>query len=82
MSGEAFLTAMNWLRRALGPGAEDEVHCISDWGYDFRPNYRRIMRILRELPPRTAIIGTTATANTRVVEDVSEGPSSTSCAGR
>ncbi|MBL8155558.1 MAG: ATP-dependent DNA helicase RecQ, partial [Anaerolineae bacterium] len=48
----------------------DEVHCISDWGHDFRPNYRRIMRLLDEIPPGTPVIGTTATASDRVVADV------------
>lgn len=50
----------------------DEAHCISDWGHDFRPNYRRIMRILDDLKPNTPVLGTTATANDRVVKDVSE----------
>ncbi len=48
----------------------DEVHCISDWGHDFRPNYRRIMQLLDDLPANTPILGTTATANDRVVRDV------------
>ncbi len=48
----------------------DEVHCISDWGHDFRPDYRRIRQILDLLPPRVAVLGTTATANDRVVADV------------
>jgi ATP-dependent DNA helicase RecQ len=48
----------------------DEVHCISDWGHDFRPDYQRIVRILRNLPKGVPILGTTATANDRVVEDV------------
>ena len=48
----------------------DEVHCISDWGHDFRPDYQRIVRILRNLPKGVPILGTTATANNRVVEDV------------
>jgi ATP-dependent DNA helicase RecQ len=48
----------------------DEVHCISDWGHDFRPDYRRVMSILSELSPNTSVLGTTATANTRVIEDV------------
>lgn len=48
----------------------DEAHCISDWGHDFRPDYRRIGQILRLLPGNIAVLATTATANTRVVEDV------------
>ncbi|MEM9951422.1 MAG: RecQ family ATP-dependent DNA helicase [Chloroflexota bacterium] len=60
------------LRHQVGMLVVDEAHCISDWGHDFRPNYRRIMRILDELPSQTPIIGTTATANDRVVSDVAE----------
>lgn len=48
----------------------DEAHCISDWGHDFRPDYRRIVSILRQLPSNTPVLGTTATANNRVVEDI------------
>lgn len=48
----------------------DEAHCISDWGHDFRPDYRRILDILRQLPVNTPVLGTTATANNRVVEDI------------
>ena len=48
----------------------DEAHCISDWGHDFRPDYRRIVNILRQLPPKTPVLCTTATANRRVVEDI------------
>ncbi len=48
----------------------DEAHCISDWGHDFRPDYRRIVSILRQLPGNTPVLGTTATANNRVVEDI------------
>lgn len=48
----------------------DEAHCISDWGHDFRPDYRRIVNILRQLPPNTPVLGTTATANNRVVADI------------
>lgn len=49
----------------------DEAHCISDWGHDFRPDYRRIGQILRLLPRNIAVLATTATANHRVVDDVS-----------
>ena len=48
----------------------DEVHCISDWGHDFRPDYRRIGRVLDLLPAGVPVLGTTATANDRVVADV------------
>ncbi len=48
----------------------DEAHCISDWGHDFRPDYRRIVRILRALPRNIPVLATTATANDRVVQDV------------
>ncbi len=48
----------------------DEAHCISDWGHDFRPDYRRIVNVLRQLPRNIAVLGTTATANSRVVADV------------
>ena len=50
----------------------DEAHCISDWGHDFRPDYRRIRTLLAELPPRTPVLATTATANQRVTDDVAE----------
>ena len=48
----------------------DEIHCISDWGHDFRPHYRRIGRFLGRLPAGVPVIGCTATANDRVVADV------------
>lgn len=50
----------------------DEAHCISDWGHDFRPDYRRIRTLLAGLPPRTPVLATTATANERVTTDVAE----------
>ena len=48
----------------------DEAHCISDWGHDFRPDYRRLVNILQRMPENMSILGTTATANNRVVQDV------------
>lgn len=54
----------------IGLMVVDEAHCISDWGHDFRPDYRRIINILQRLPANTPVLGTTATANNRVVEDI------------
>jgi len=50
----------------------DEAHCISDWGHDFRPDYRRIRTLLEDLPPGIPVLATTATANARVVHDVAD----------
>ncbi len=54
----------------IGLFVVDEAHCISDWGHDFRPDYRRIVRVLQALPPNIPVLATTATANDRVVADV------------
>ena len=54
----------------IGMLVVDEAHCISDWGHDFRPDYRRLVNILQRMPDNMPILGTTATANNRVVEDV------------
>lgn len=50
----------------------DEAHCISDWGHDFRPDYRRLVNILQGIPGNVPVLGTTATANRRVFDDVRE----------
>jgi ATP-dependent DNA helicase RecQ len=50
----------------------DEAHCISDWGHDFRPHYRLLERIVKTLPPNLRLLATTATANNRVMDDLSE----------
>ncbi|MDO5493035.1 MAG: RecQ family ATP-dependent DNA helicase [Nesterenkonia sp.] len=54
----------------LGMLVIDEAHCISDWGHDFRPDYRRIADVVRSLPREVPVLATTATANARVVDDV------------
>ena len=48
----------------------DEAHCISDWGHDFRPHYRLLERIVKTLPPNLRLLATTATANNRVMDDL------------
>ncbi|HEX2903866.1 MAG TPA: RecQ family ATP-dependent DNA helicase [Jatrophihabitans sp.] len=50
----------------------DEAHCISDWGHDFRPDYRRLRTLLPELPDATPVLATTATANERVSQDIAD----------
>jgi ATP-dependent DNA helicase RecQ len=57
-------------QNSIGLFIVDEAHCISDWGHDFRPDYRRIVRVLRLLPAKIPVVCTTATANDRVVQDV------------
>jgi len=54
----------------IGLFVVDESHCISDWGHDFRVDYRRIIGIVQQMPSNLPIIATTATANDRVIEDV------------
>ena len=58
------------LSQKIGLFVVDEAHCISDWGHDFRPDYRRIVRILQALPQNIPVLATTATANNRVVNDI------------
>jgi ATP-dependent DNA helicase RecQ len=60
------------LVRSTGLLVIDEAHCISDWGHDFRPDYRRIRDLITTLTPGTPVLATTATANSRVVTDVAE----------
>ncbi|ADJ25639.1 ATP-dependent DNA helicase, RecQ family [Dehalogenimonas lykanthroporepellens BL-DC-9] len=50
----------------------DEAHCISDWGHDFRPQYRLIERIIKRLPRNLRMLATTATANNRVMDDLKQ----------
>ncbi len=58
------------ISESIGLLVVDEVHCISDWGHDFRPDYRRLVNVLRRIPKNIPVLGTTATANNRVVNDI------------
>ncbi|MFF9453879.1 MULTISPECIES: RecQ family ATP-dependent DNA helicase [Streptomyces] len=60
------------LAAATGLLVVDEAHCISDWGHDFRPDYRRLRTMLTDLAPGVPVLATTATANARVTADVAE----------
>lgn len=66
-----FNELISYLSKGIGLFVVDEAHCISDWGHDFRPDYRRITNVIKTLPPNVPVIATTATANNRVVEDIS-----------
>jgi ATP-dependent DNA helicase RecQ len=68
---DRFNELMSYIKKGIGLFVVDEAHCISDWGHDFRPDYRRIINIIKTLPPNVPVIATTATANQRVVEDIS-----------
>ena len=60
------------LVRRIGMLVVDEAHCISDWGHDFRPDYRRLRDLIGQMPAGVPVLATTATANSRVVADVGE----------
>ncbi|MBS1672752.1 MAG: RecQ family ATP-dependent DNA helicase [Actinobacteria bacterium] len=60
------------LVRRIGMLVVDEAHCISDWGHDFRPDYRRLRDLIAQMPAAVPVLATTATANSRVVADVAE----------
>ena len=71
LANEDFVTTtLRPIANHIGLIVIDEAHCISDWGHDFRPDYRRIMNLLVSLPPNVPVLGTTATANQRVIDDI------------
>lgn len=73
LSNEGFVDSVLMpLANRIGLLVVDEAHCISDWGHDFRPDYRRLVNVLQQLPPNMPVLGTTATANNRVLQDVQD----------
>jgi ATP-dependent DNA helicase RecQ len=68
----SFRERMRALAPELGLLVVDEAHCISDWGHDFRPDYRRVRELLDRLAPDTPVLACTATANERVTADVAQ----------
>ena len=72
LSNEIFLENLLKISNKIGLLVVDEAHCISDWGHDFRPDYQRILSILKKMPQGMPILCTTATANKRVMDDISE----------
>ncbi|MGZ4106791.1 MAG: RecQ family ATP-dependent DNA helicase, partial [Tumebacillaceae bacterium] len=67
-----FQETMASLQGSIGLFVVDEAHCVSDWGHDFRPDYRRIVRVLQMMPSNVPVLATTATANERVIDDLLE----------
>lgn len=73
LANDTFVTGtLQPIAARIGLLVIDEAHCISDWGHDFRPDYRRIGQVLGRLPANIAVLATTATANHRVQQDVAE----------
>jgi ATP-dependent DNA helicase RecQ len=70
LANPAFANRLPELLGACGLLVIDEAHCVSDWGFDFRPDYQRLTRTLLSLAPNTPVLATTATANARVTLDV------------
>lgn len=70
LANEDFREKLQPVARTVGLFVIDEAHCISDWGHDFRPDYQRILRILQALPENIPLLATTATANSRVIDDI------------
>jgi ATP-dependent DNA helicase RecQ len=70
LSNPSFAAQLPELLAQCGLLVIDEAHCVSDWGFDFRPDYQRLTRTLLALSPDTPVLATTATANQRVTTDV------------
>ncbi|MFD2413201.1 RecQ family ATP-dependent DNA helicase [Paenibacillus rhizoplanae] len=71
LSNNRFQELLQKIEKGIGLFVIDEAHCISNWGHDFRPDYRRIVNIVNTLPANVPVLATTATANSRVIADIS-----------
>ncbi len=71
LANPAFAHRMAPVLASAGLLVIDEAHCISDWGFDFRPDYQRISKLLLQ-SPGIPVLATTATANSRVTKDVAD----------
>lgn len=72
LSNDRFKKLLFEMETEIGMFVVDEAHCISDWGHDFRPDYRRIIRVLQNVSVNIPVLATTATANNRVIGDIRE----------
>lgn len=70
LGDEVFMEEFSSKIQNISLFAVDEAHCISDWGHDFRPDFRRIVKYVKQLPNGTPVLATTATANNRVLRDI------------
>ena len=70
LGNAGFARRLPGLIAATGLVVIDEAHCISDWGFDFRPDYQRLARTLLGIGAETPVLATTATANHRVTLDI------------
>ena len=70
LGNAGFARRLPGLVAATGLVVIDEAHCISDWGFDFRPDYQRLAKTLMGIGASTPVLATTATANQRVTEDI------------
>lgn len=71
LGNQRFASQLEDLLSRVGLVVIDEAHCISDWGFDFRPDYQRLARMLLSTPT-ASVLATTATANARVTRDVGD----------
>lgn len=72
LANRDFMATIEPIVGTIGLFVVDEAHCISDWGHDFRPDYRRLREFISRLPEHASVLCTTATANNRVVADIEE----------